>query len=150
MKKALIVAAALLVGVFSASAQLSIGKKSEGIRQLATLQQMWSWLYLQEDHYYFVTKTDNQFDDWMWLDLGGSKEEAKETVTSLIAALEEAEKGNSIDVESRGEKYLLICDVFLGMKSWNVHAIETRRSYAGTAPMNMPSLRKALKYFEKE
>ena len=55
MKKALIVAAALLVGVFSASAQLSIGKKSEGIRQLATLQQMWSWLYLQEDHYYFVT-----------------------------------------------------------------------------------------------
>ena len=150
MKKAVIIAAALLVGVFSASAQLTIGKKSEGVQQLATLQTMWTWLYLQGDHYLFVTKTDNQFDDWMWLDLGGTKEEAKETVNSLITALEEAERGNSIEVESRGEKYLLICDVSLGMKLWNIRAIETRRSYAGSGPMSMPALRKALKYFDKE
>lgn len=150
MKKAVIIAAALLVGVFSASAQMTIGKKTEGVQQLATLQTMWSWLYLQGDHYFFVTKTDNQFDDWMWLDLGGTKEEAKETVGSLIAALDEAERGDYIDVESRGEKYVLICDIALGMRSWNVRAIDTRRSYAGSGPMSMPALRKALRYFDKE
>lgn len=150
MKKAVIIAAALLAGVFFASAQLTIGKKTEGMQQLATLQMMWSWLYLQGDHYFFVTKTDNEFDDWMLLDLGGTQEEAKETVRSLINALEEAGRGDYIQVESRGEKYVLICDVALGMKSWNVRAIDTRRSYAGSGPMSMPALRKALKYFDKE
>ena len=150
MKKVVIIVAALLLGVLSASAQLTIGKKSEGLKQLATLQQMWAWLYLEEDHYYFVMKTDNEFDSWMRLDLGGTKEEAAETVQSLIAALEDAERGNSIEVESRGEKYLLICEVALGMKAWIVSAIDTRQSYAGSGPMNMSALRKALKYFEKK
>lgn len=150
MKKAVIIVAALLAGVFSASAQLTIGQNTEGVQQLATLQSMWSWLYLQGDHYFFVTKTDNQFDDWMWLDLGGTKEEAKETVNSLIASLEEAGMGDYIQVESRGEKYVLICDVTLGMKSWDVRALDTRRSYAGSGPVSMTALRKALKYFDKE
>ena len=150
MKKALIIAAALIIGALSASAQLTIGKKSEGMKQLATLQQLWAWLYLQEGHYYFVMQTDNQFDNWMRLDLGETKEDAAETVRSLIAALQDAKRGESIEVESRGEKYILICEETLGMKAWMVRGVDTHESYAGSGPMGMPALRKALRYFEKE
>ena len=150
MKKVATFIAAVLLGAvsFSASAQLTIGKKNEAVKRVATLQQFVEWLYQMDDNYYYVMATNNEFDDWMWLELGGTKEEAATTTRSLIEALEGAERGESIEVESRGEKYLLTCNTFMGAKAWMVSDIKTRKAYAGDGPMNMSSLRKALKFFE--
>ena len=143
--------AALLIfgGAIDANAQLTIGKKSEGIERMATLQQMWAWLYKTENGYFYVCKTTNQFDDSMWLDLGRTKEDAVATVSALIETLDGAKSGDNIEIESLGEKYLLICEVVLGAKSWDVRALDTRESYAGSGPMAMSALKKALKELQK-
>lgn len=151
MKHLCTIIAALFLGAasFSASAQLQIGTKHEASVRLATIQQAWNWLYDVGGRIYFVTKTDNQFDDDIWLDLGEGREEAARTVLSLTEALEQAEKGDSIEVESRGERYLLTCTVIFGSRAWYVSALDTRKVYAGKAPINDTALRKAYKTLTK-
>lgn len=145
-----IVAALLVFGAVNASAQLSIGNKSEGPERIATLQQMWAWLYRTQEGYFFVCKTDNQFDDSIWLDLGPTKEEAAATVQSLIDALNEATKGERLEIESRGEKYMLLCETTMGIKYWTVHGLDTRTPYAGYGPMDPSALKKAMKELTKK
>ena len=151
MKKIAGILAALLLGAatFSAQAQLSIGKKSDGAKQLTTLRPTFIWLYEADGHIFYVSKTDNQFDDWMWLDLGTSKEEAAQTVLDLSAALQDAEKGQSIEVESMGERYDLVATSMLGSKYFMVMARDTRKVYAGTGQIVESELRKAYKYLTK-
>ena len=110
---------------------------------------MWAWLYENDGHVYYVCKTDNQFDSWIWLDLGQNYEEAAQTTGALIDALEAASKGDTLEIDSRGEKYLLSCDILLGARIYYIHPIDTRNVYAGVGPMNMSALKKALKFLKK-
>ena len=148
MKKIAIIIVALLALAMPARAQLTIGEKSEGPKQLAVLQQMWAWLYQLDGRIYFVCKTDNRFDPWMYLDLGTTKDEAAQTVRSLIGALEEAKRGDEIRVQSQGETFLLVYEEILGAKAWMIYPVQTEMVYAGSGPMNMSALRKAVKYLE--
>lgn len=148
MKKICLLFAALLIGsaVFDASAQLKIGSTKEGGKRLAVLQMEWNWLYLLNDHYFFVTKTTNQFDDWIWLDLGETKDMAIETVNSLIELLNNSKKDEDTEIESLGKPYTLMCTSALGIKYFNVYSSDR----SGLGNIQMQSLKKALTFLQKE
>lgn len=148
MKKICMILAAVILGAAAhdASAQLKIGGTTEGSKRLAVLSMEWNWLYLVNNHYLFVTKTTNQFDDWIWLDLGETKEAAAETIDSLIELLTASKKGQETQVESLGKSYTLMCASELGVKYFHVHSGER----AGTGTMTMQSLKKAATYLQKE
>lgn len=151
MNKIATILVALLIGAvsFNAQAQLTIGKKSEGAKQLVTVSQMWAWLYEADGHIFYVSKTTNRFDDLMWLDFGESYDEAAQTAQALLDALNDAKDGDLLDIESLGEKYFLSCDVTLGAKTWLIHASDTRRTYAGEGQMYSGALKKAIKFLTK-
>lgn len=149
MKKIVTILAALLLLSVSASAQLSIGGKSEGSKRLATLQAEWVWLYQSSGHYYYVSATTNQFDDPIWLDLGQTREEAAGTIQSLRDALADAKKGDQIEITSEGQTFALGCDVVLGTRCFWIHARKTRKTYAGMGQMTDASLRKGYNYLTK-
>lgn len=148
MKKTLAIIAALFLGaiVYDASAQLTIGSTTESSKRLAVLQMEWNWLYLVKDHYFFVTKTTNQFDEWIWLDLGDSKEVAAETVDSLIDLLASSQKDQETPIESLGKSYKLMSSSALGVKYFNVYSSER----AGLGNITMQALKKAATYLQKE
>lgn len=149
MKKFALTIAALFIVAVSASAQLAIGGKSEGSKRLTTLQMEWAWLYQSDGRYYYVSKTTNQFDDWMWLDLGETQEEATGTIQSLRDALVGSQKGDKIEITSEGQTFALDFDQVLGTRCFWIHARKTRRSYAGMGQMTEASLKKAYNYLTK-
>lgn len=146
MKKILAIIAALLLGAFCASAQLNIGSTSDGVQKLATLSPEWNWLYYSGGHYMLVTKTTNQFDDWIWLDLGPTKEDVIKTLSDLVALLEGGKKGQQTVIESRGKEYTLIHGKALGVLLFNVSA----PSHAGLGNITIQALRKASTFLAKE
>lgn len=149
MKKIITFLAAMLFVAVSASAQLSIGGKSESPKRLTTLQMEWAWLYQSGGHYYYVSKTTNQFDDWMWLDLGETPEDAASTVLSLRDAMAGSKKGDKIEITSEGEVFALDFDQVLGTRLFNIHARETNRIYAGMGQMTEACLKKAYNFLTK-
>ena len=146
MKKICMILAAVILGAAAhdAFAQLKIGGTTEGSKRLSVLSMEWNWLYLVKNHYFLVTKTTNQFDDWIWLDLGDTQEVAAETIGSLIELLETGEKETQI--ESLGKTYTLMYSSELGVKFFRVHSSER----AGLGNITMQALKKAATYLQKE
>lgn len=147
MKKIFAIIAALVMGaiVFSASAQLRIGAKSDGGKRLAVLQTQWCWLYELRGHYFFVSATDNQFDDWIWLDLGGSPAESVGTLDALLGVMEESKSGQTVEVESMGHKYTLTYGTSLGIPYFSIYS----RERAGLGVMSKAAIRKACDHLNK-
>lgn len=152
MKRILIIAAALLIGAgsFSAAGQLKIGETSEGAERLLTLSQLTRYLYRLGDHYYYVTITDNRFDDPIWLDLGDSPRSAAKTVYDLYQALENAKPRDRVNIESEGQPYVLVYEKMLGSPFFYINTgVGHQRPRAGSGGMEKPTLRKAYDYLRQ-
>lgn len=147
MRRIVILLVTLLSMAVSASAQLTIGDKAEGAQKLAVLQPEWAWLYRHDGHYFYVCRTDNRFDDWMWLDLGQTRDEAIGTLRSLRDTMAGCKRGETVRITSRGQAFTLVYGESLGARYFSVFG--PRGTYAGSGPMNESALKKAQNYLAK-
>lgn len=104
MKRLIFTIALALALCAPANAQLDIQKIGDKAEQVATLTAFWNWLYRIDDFWYLVTKTDNQFDDNIWIMIGDTDEAALTSVYQLEQLLEEMGEKEMFEVKGRDSK----------------------------------------------
>ncbi len=143
MKKLLLLAVLVLIS-FSANAQLNVtSTTTNSLEKVATLSMEWVWLYQDSDGFYLTAKSQNQFDDWVWLRLGSDKDSCLRSLSDLQTILESENK--VITVKGKTESIRISSANILGSKQiWM--KTEGNCDYA---PVTSAAIKKAIKYFNK-
>lgn len=148
MKRILILSALLLTMAAPAHAQLNIRKTSDKPKQEATLTAQWNWLYTLDGRWYFVTKTTNQFDGNIWIELGDDGESALASINQLIDLAETIGEDEGFELTDKsGEDLRLTLYKAMG-KRYGFQVTGTK--YAGVGYIYLPSLKKAVQTIQKE
>lgn len=147
MRKILSILIALGTFAGIADAQISIKKSEfEKAKQVATLQQYWTWIYQEGESHFIVMKSDNQFDESFWLKIGTTREECEESVKSLLELCESITDTDRFDIDNgSGETFNVTQYKAMGLKGLMFHG----KGYAGTAYILPANLNKALKWIGK-
>ena len=147
MKKILSILIVLVSFAGITDAQISIKKSDVGKPiQMTTLSMSWSWIYQQDNSYFLVMKSDNQFDNWYWLKIGNTKEACLESITALQEMMDTMEESDRYDVDNgEGETFYVTSTTDLGIKKLIFHG----HNYAGAGYLIAPNLTKATKWIEK-
>lgn len=140
----IIVSCAFALG---SSAQIHISKSDvDKPIELTTLSLSWSWLYQSGDFYYMVMKSDNQFDDYYWMNLGKTKDACIVSLTSLLDLTDTIEESDRYDIDNGvGDVFNVTLYSALGMRGLRFHG----EGYAGTAYILQSNLKKAIKWIRK-
>ena len=147
MKRFALIASLLLLAL-PAHAQLNIRKAGEKPKEVAVLEAQWNWLYLQGDKWFLTTKTDNQFDDWIWILLGETGESAVESVKQLLDLQEVMGDDEVFEIDDRYEKTVMVSLYKMAGKRVGFRLNADGR--AGTAFITTAALKKALQQINKE
>lgn len=147
MKKIISIALSLVLFAGIADAQISIKKSSvDTPKQMTTLTMSWSWIYQINDTYFIVMKSDNQFDDNFWLQIGETKEECLESLSSLLELADTIGETERFEIDNgMREKYVATHYRAMGTNGLNF----TGQGHAGTGYINTNNLNKAVKWIEK-
>lgn len=147
MKKILSILIVLVSFAGITDAQISIKKSDVGKPiQMTTLSMSWSWIYQQDNSYFLVMKSDNQFDNWYWLKIGNTKEACLESIAALQEMMDTMEESDRYEVDNgEGETFYVTSTTELGIKKLIFHG----KKYAGAGYLIAPNLTKATKWIEK-
>lgn len=147
MKKILSILIALVAFAGISDAQITIKKSnSDKAKQVATITMSWSWIYQDNDAYFLVMKSDNQYDDSFWLHIGKTKDECVESINSLLELADTIGETDRFDIDNgAGEVFDVTQYKAMGMKGLNFHG----DGYAGRGYLTINNLNKALKWIQK-
>ena len=106
--KRIAILAALLLAAAPAHAQLNIRKATDKPKQEAVLAAQWNWLYTQEGTWYLVIKTDNRYDDMIWIDLGKDGESATTSIQQLLDMLDSLGDDERFEIDDRYGKAIRV------------------------------------------
>ena len=155
MKKFIITIILALVASlsFTANAQIKVEKGERSIKEICNISLYWQWLYERTNSdggksYLLAMKSTNQFDDdFYWLDLGSTKEEALESAEALSEMLEGGKKGDVYTLlDMYGEK--IVASVVSGMfgtkEIWFTDSGHRYAGHAQTEKTQIAALKKRL------
>lgn len=148
MKKYLLSLIALVAFTWMADAQITITKSETGrAEQVLTLSSSWSWIYRQNDAYYLVMKSDNQFeDDAYWMLIGNTRDKCEESLSSLLDLANTIGEADSYYVDNgEGKSFRVTQYKALGMKGLKFWC----SGYAGSSFLLASNINKALKWIRK-
>jgi len=147
MKKIISILIALVTIAGVADAQITVRKSEAEVPQkLTTLSMYWSWIYSQNDSYYLVMNSTNEFDNNFWLKIGSNKEECLESLSSLLELFDTMEETDRFDIgNGEGESFSVTMGRELGIEKLIFHG----EGYAGTGFLYASNISKAEKWIEK-
>jgi hypothetical protein len=130
---------AILFSVMVCNAQITIVSQNESkTEKVCTLRAMYADLYHNSEVGYYITaNSSNEFDDPYIITLGKEKEDAIETMNTLINVGE-----NKLDITAQNgtSKLRMWGDSFLGIKALFVK----NEHYAGNFSLNVNELKRGL------
>lgn len=130
----------------SSFAQITVSKAKTGApKQEAVIAMSWTWIYSHDGAYFLVMKTSNQFDNWMWLKMGATKDECVESAKALLELINTISDTDVFNIESgRGETFRVREYKELGVPGLSFNA----SGYAGLGRIMKPHITKTIKWFE--
>ena len=133
---------------FTAKAQLNINKVQDSPKQIKTIALYWTWIYQDNDGYYLVTKSDNQFDEnYFWLNIGSNKEECVQSIDALISIVNSSKEDNFVIDDARGGK--LYAFGTKGIASKLICLSDVGHRYAGKGLIDIMYLNKTKRWCEE-
>lgn len=147
MKKILTILVALVTFTGIASAQISVKKSQFGKpKEMTTLSMSWSWIYKSDNSYYLTLKSDNQFDDWYWLNIGDNKQDCLNSISALKDLILTMRDTDAYNVDNgEGETFTVTIGKELGIRKLIFHG----KYHAGEGYLLESNLQKAAKWIEK-
>ena len=107
MKKIIIaIISAMILLPTMADAQIKVEKQNK-MEKVAVISPQWYTLYYSQDNYYLSLKSTNQFDDNFFIVLG-NKEEAIESMETLISLCDSLGKDDSVEFKNGAGKTYVI------------------------------------------
>lgn len=148
MKKTILLFAALLAMV-PAFGQITLSKQEDGLVQAGVIAANWNWMYENkaDGTMFFVSKTNNQFDDLLWLKLGQDKQTCIESLRALVKLSETIAKDDVFFLEDQtGSKVTVTKYSVMGEKSLSL----SDERHAGIVILNRSVLNKAIDWCLKK
>ena len=140
MKRIFLLLTLLVMFPLLGNAQLNVKKQTSKIETIATARAGYFSLKVQDDLYFIVTNTTNQFDDPFIILLGEGKESALQTLNDLVSLCGNIEDGSTIVIQN-GE---MDCTISNGLMGGISFRMDSHAGYASTSKAELNKMIKAL------
>ena len=108
MKRLLLLAVVAVMAAGTATAQIQIGKKNEKVETLGSVRMGAIALKKGFGDFYITGQTTNRFDDPIILDLGKTKEQARESFEGLLSLFDLGNKESANFKDANGREWFVI------------------------------------------